>query len=151
MDFYSLPPPLQVANDMKANLQTKFFCGFHPVCDNICSAAALLRAKRVLEERYVLVGTLEMLEGYIKLLERLLPTWFGGALAAYHSADTSFQDAKKTQGKMDTVFKIRTHASDHAKPTAATTRLLASIHSQDVALYAFATDLLQRKLEACTG
>ena len=119
------------------------------VCDDICSTAALARAKRVLEERYVLVGTLEMLEGYIKLLERLLPTWFSGALAAYHSADTSFQDAKQTHGKMDTVFKINTRAS--AKPTAATARLLASIHRQDVALYAFATDLLRRKLEACTG
>ena len=56
----------------KHNMMTRYFCGFHPACANVCSSAALARAKKILTQEYMLVGVLEELETTLKLLERMV-------------------------------------------------------------------------------
>lgn len=123
---------------IKGNMQTRFFCGFHPVCEDICSEAALHRAKSVLTNQYLVVGLLEHLESSIALLERLLPGWLSGLGTEYGA----FVDELGGHG-------ARTHNGTHEPPSAATTGFIQSIHRQDIALYTHATNVLEEKLKVC--
>ncbi|XP_067900603.1 uronyl 2-sulfotransferase a isoform X1 [Heterodontus francisci] len=63
-----------------------YFCGQHPKCRDP-GEWALQRAKKNMNENYLLVGILEELEDVLLLLERLLPHYFKDASAVYHSAE----------------------------------------------------------------
>ena len=123
---------------IKGNMQTRFFCGFHPVCEDICSEAALHRAKSVLTNQYLMVGLLEHIKPSLALLERLLPGWFSGFGAQYGA----FVHELGGHG-------ARTHNGTHEPPTTETVGIIESIHRQDRALYAHAIRVLEAKLKVC--
>eukprot|EP00038_Savillea_parva_P004479 m.138199 g.138199 ORF g.138199 m.138199 type:complete len:431 (+) comp11481_c0_seq2:32-1324(+) len=64
------------ANREHGNGLTSYFCGFDPVCDDICSEAAMERAKRVLVEEYASVGLVEHFRLSLQLFEAVAPEWF---------------------------------------------------------------------------
>eukprot|EP00040_Diaphanoeca_grandis_P000781 m.16459 g.16459 ORF g.16459 m.16459 type:complete len:663 (-) comp11048_c0_seq2:42-2030(-) len=126
-----------------SNTQTKYFCGFHADCDDICSDAALARAKHNLEHEYMFVGTIEDIEYSLQLLEMALPRWFPDIAAHYRDfvqKDTDNKQLRQTNVAAD---------GTHELPTEKTKAHLTSIQSQDVALYAFARDLLFRRVSQC--
>ncbi|XP_026762765.1 heparan sulfate 2-O-sulfotransferase pipe [Galleria mellonella] len=63
--------------------QTLFFCGHEPQCTPFNTAAALQRAKRVVEEQYAVVGVLEDMNSTLQALQAYIPRFFDGALKLY--------------------------------------------------------------------
>lgn len=125
--------------DRQGNLMTKYFCGHtNPVCKNVCSQEALDFAKRVLSEKYVMVGALEHLIPSLQLLERLLPSWFTGITEAYHLS--SHHDKVRNSGN---------HSQSLAPPNNATLKLFRHWHVQDFHIYDYAVVTLRQKVDAC--
>lgn len=124
--------------DYKFNLQARHFCGFDQVCKNICSKAAIDRAKQVLLEQYTVVGTLEHMGASLELFERLLPRWFSGLPAQYATY------LAKNDGHGANV-----HRTDHEQATDETIRTLKSMLRSDVELYEFAVTTLKEKVTKC--
>ena len=59
-----------------------YFCGDLPEC-HIPSEKSLNMAKEAIRKHYILVGVLEDYSTTLKLLEALLPGYFGGASRLY--------------------------------------------------------------------
>lgn len=55
----------------------KQFCGYDTVCST-ASPAALLRAKENVKNHYLLVGVLEEIDDFVRVLEKLVPSVFSG-------------------------------------------------------------------------
>lgn len=126
-------------NTPRANMQTRFFCGFHAMCANICSEEALQRAMLVLDTQYLVVGVLERLQETLLLLELEAPDWFAN-ISDVHKSFVAYQDRhhhghlKKTNG-----------AAVNELPTNATLAVLARNNRQDIKLYAFVTAKFNEK------
>jgi hypothetical protein len=117
------------------NMQTRYFCGFHAVCADICSEAALNMAKQVLEQAYIAVGILEQFNRTLQLLEVEQPDWFAGIEQEY-----------QTMLERSARGHLRTHSLQHHEaPTAENTALLQRHHGQDVKLYRHACAVFLRK------
>lgn len=117
------------------NMQTRYFCGFDPVCEDICSEGALTRAMRVLHENYAVVGILEHFNSTLHLLELELPDWFTGLRSEYARLLE-----RSTRGH------LRTHSPQHHEsPTEASMVVLRQHHSQDVKLYQYARAVFLKK------
>jgi hypothetical protein len=111
------------------NLQTRFFCGFHPACTNICSDEALAIAKRAMVKEYAVVGLLEKLPQMLMLLELELPEWF-----AYLGVEYGRMLERADHGR------LRTHTKAHHEPLSPQNLELMKMHNgQDVKLYEFAS------------
>eukprot|EP00040_Diaphanoeca_grandis_P029732 m.174708 g.174708 ORF g.174708 m.174708 type:complete len:412 (+) comp31781_c0_seq1:296-1531(+) len=134
----------------RLNLQTRYFCGFDPVCDDICSDAAYERAERVLTHHYAVVGVLEHLEKSLQLLEKMLPTWFDGMTAMYRSSMQK-QRLKNTNATDSNTAGVHNRVTKGAneKPTESTQKIIRSLNRQDVKLYSVALTLLRSKLRVC--
>ena len=103
------------------NLMTKYFCGHDAVCNDVCSPAALAKARQVLADEYQLVGLVDQLDDTLRLLERAGPAWFGGLHTSYTIMKARGHE-KMRQGKApSTPLQPRTerilrlwNAQDHA-------------------------------------
>ena len=124
----------------KHNMITRYFCGFHAVCADLCSAAALARAKHVMATQYALVGLLEELDFTLKMMETMAPGLFAG-LAAVH-------EAMVREGKGNARARVGDR-SPRTAPNATTVAILTTWNSQDVELYRLAKDLFWRKKAVC--
>ena len=65
-----------------------YFCGQDTLCRRP-SPEALMRAKRHLLDGYLMVGFVEDFEGTLKVLEKLLPMFFGGAVDIWKEISNS--------------------------------------------------------------
>jgi len=77
-----------------------FFCGSHQWCRKR-DAAALEQAKSNIEKYYSAVGVLEDMESSLKLFEKALPGFFGGALEFYEEDGEHLRKISKTASKDD--------------------------------------------------
>jgi len=66
-------------------LQIPYFCGTASFCTEPGNAEALEQAKWNMRHHYLIVGTTERMESMIRVLERLLPTFFNGAWEHFKS------------------------------------------------------------------
>ena len=128
----------------KGNLMTRYFCGFSPVCTDICSPEALERAKHILVTQYKWVGILEDLEGSLQQLERVGPGWFGGLLQSYQR--TKEHKTRVTVASTNSTFGTLKFEA----PTNASIAFLQAWNSQDAKLYEFAKQRLKRQVIECT-
>lgn len=133
-------PGRNCRNDIHGNMQTRFFCGFHPDCIDICSAAAIKRAKEVLEHEYMFVGLLEDLEVTLVTLEQMLPSMLTGIWDAYHEV---------VSGKLSNKKNRVGRASKMEQPTPENRQVLEQHHKQDVELYRFAKELFRVRTSLC--
>ena len=65
------------------NQITRFFCGIHVSCKNICSKAALSRAKWVAANVYQIIGLTEKFDLTVAVLQAVGPSWFKGLKATH--------------------------------------------------------------------
>lgn len=127
----------------KMNLMTEYFCGFGPECSDLCSDRALARAKHVLRTEYMLVGMLEELNTTVKLLERVLPSWFAGLHEVFTTLHEGGEDRmRRRQGVKGTQNPLI------ESPSPTTRQLLEEWNAPDIELYAVAKQLFYRK-KAC--
>jgi hypothetical protein len=119
------------------NIQTKFFCGFHEACNDICSEEALAVAKRVLVENYLVVGLLEQFGDSLHLLELEAPAWFAGIVEA-----DAVLNARSSGGDH---HKIHSNSGPHEPATPENILLLKQLCVQDIRLYEFAREVLVKK------
>ena len=83
-----------------------FFCGQHPECRHP-TVTALQRAKRNVINDYLVVGTMEKFTDLVKVLERLLPKFFDGALNIWLKANRDKLNEFKTLNKGNLTLKAR--------------------------------------------
>nr|CAB3267573.1 uronyl 2-sulfotransferase-like [Phallusia mammillata] len=76
-----------------------YFCGQSPICREP-GRDALLRAKRHLVDNYLLVGVLEDFEGTLQVLEKLLPTYFNGAVKIWKKVENKSVKNTATRNKV---------------------------------------------------
>jgi hypothetical protein len=134
-------------SETKGNLMTRYFCGFDPVCADICSPEAFERAKYILSTQYTWVGILEDLETSLQQLERIGPDWFDGLVESYHN--NSRTDQQKT--RVTIASKKSTYGTlKYEPPTKRSSTLLQAWNSQDMKLYKFAKQHLKHQIEECT-
>lgn len=116
-----------------SNRQTKILCGYWPECNDICSPAALHRAKVNLATQLDFVGVVERMSESVEALTKILPEFFKGASELLQSQP-----------------KMRQGSSSRAQEVSEQTRaLVKALNGQDVRLYQFATTILEKKLKAC--
>jgi len=106
------------------NLMTKYFCGHDAVCNDVCSPAALAKARQVLADEYQLVGLVDQLDDTLRLLERAAPAWFGGLHASYTIMKARGHE-KMRQGKAPSTPPLQPR----------TERILRLWNAQDHALF----------------
>ncbi|KAJ8044846.1 Heparan sulfate 2-O-sulfotransferase 1 [Holothuria leucospilota] len=77
------------------------FCGYdtHPCKAEVHSKKAFNKAVTNIERNYVVIGIMEDYDSFLRVLEKVLPEYFGGALSIYH------QQKKDTLSKMKTKNK----------------------------------------------
>jgi hypothetical protein len=114
------------------SMMTEFFCGHHPDCQSMDSAA-LRRAKSNLKDEFYLVGLTEEFADSLALLELLLPDYFFEARK--HMAARGAQNINQI------------------KPEALTevNRRLLLTFGTDEALYLYARELFHMRVATCLG
>jgi hypothetical protein len=134
--------------DEKGNLMTRYFCGFNPVCRDICSEAALMQAKHNLVNEYHLVGFLEDLETTLGLMEQLGPSWFDGILATFKSAQ--FHKTGKDQSRTTQNRTANDKEEGVAPPPSNMTKeIIRAWNCQDEHLYRYARVLFHKMARRC--
>ena len=83
-----------------------YFCGQDAICRRP-SAEALQRAKRHLLDNYLVVGFLEDFEGTLQLFEKLLPSYFKGALDIWKEIGDKIQSNTSTYNKKTLKPEVR--------------------------------------------
>jgi hypothetical protein len=129
-----------------ANIQTRFFCGYHPICHDICTEAALERAKIVLDSEYAVVGLLDRFPDTLRLLELMDPSWFANITRVYRRMVRRKDHVRVTDSRF-TKGQVRTA---HEPATNATMALLRQHNAQDVALFRYATARFERQFQVTT-
>jgi len=137
--------PGTLQSTTKGNLMTRYFCGFNPVCANICSDEALEHAKQILISQYKWVGILEDLEASLQQLERIGPSWFNGLVNSYHKTRGDERKDRVTVASANSTYGTL----KKEPPTERSIMLLQAWNSQDMKLYAFAKQHLKRQVDEC--
>lgn len=75
-------------------LNIRLFCGYDPKCDTD-QKYALKRAKENLE-KYLVIGLMEEYEDTVKVMEKLMPSMFGGAVQTYRDMLAQSAEHSKT-------------------------------------------------------
>ncbi|PIK52066.1 hypothetical protein BSL78_11018, partial [Apostichopus japonicus] len=78
------------------SLMVNYFCGYGPECQEP-TEGALEKAKQNVD-KYVVVGVVEEYEDFLKVLEKLLPDFFGGILKEFKTS-TERRREKKMKAK----------------------------------------------------
>ncbi|XP_071818563.1 uronyl 2-sulfotransferase-like isoform X2 [Apostichopus japonicus] len=78
------------------SLMVNYFCGYGPECQQP-TEGALEKAKQNVD-KYVVVGVVEEYEDFLKVLEKLLPDFFGGILKEFKTS-TERRREKKMKAK----------------------------------------------------
>ena len=123
------------------NMMTRYFCGFHADCADICRPEALARAKAVLRREYQLVGLLEEFDATLELLEKVGPEWFAGIRTTYASL--------KARGSAQQRTGEHNGTSHFEPPTSETQGHLREWNVQDTKLYAYAKELFAERRRDC--
>eukprot|EP00795_Rhopilema_esculentum_P006331 gene6331-11764_t len=87
-------------------LQIPYFCGNSPRCWHPGSKWALAQAKKHLVDQYLVVGVLEEVDKFIRILDNTLPRMFKGAISAYSKAknwEASIESSTLIVNKWDSV------------------------------------------------
>lgn len=77
---------------------TKYFCGPDALCVN-GSTESIRRAKQHIDENFIFVGLTEEFDNTLKILERVLPSYFEGAVETWDEIKTAFTHATATRYK----------------------------------------------------
>jgi len=132
-----LDPDCVEQNELRrrCNVQTEILCGVHEDCARPLGGKALELAKSQVENNFVLVGTTERMHDSLRLLERILPTYFEGLS---ENLDL-LPELNKTPMK-----------SQEIEYSAAAEAVLQDLCSVDLKLYEFVDALLRKKLNECS-
>lgn len=127
----------ECSNHPLVNTQARFFCGFEPECENICSPKARQIAKRNFWERYKVVGITEHYRLSLQLLEAKLPM--------FRQATAVYDDILKKAGKE----KVTNKDPRAAPPSERAKELLRIQHEADIDLYNTALKRFMDDGDAC--
>ncbi|XP_071854226.1 heparan sulfate 2-O-sulfotransferase hst-2-like isoform X2 [Apostichopus japonicus] len=103
-------------------LNVVMFCGYHKKCSQD-RAFALTEAKKNLD-KYLFVGIMEDFDGMVRVLEKLMPSFFGGGVVIYRKIKAESVSISKTKFK--------------AAPSQETVALMRTKMKEDIEFYEYA-------------